>query len=124
MTTPTPILIGSTFPPSLIRARVVIEPRPLDELKAQLATRPIASFWGHDNTLVVANQILNADLTPATKRPAITLSANQRPVLNGNEFHECWILSPDYTPGFRPHIGEEVSTDTIIGWQVLRMQWT
>lgn len=124
MTGTDPILIGSTFPLSLIRARVVIEPHSIDDLKRELTERPVVSFWGHENTLVVANQILDANLTPATKRPAITLTENNLPVLNGIEFSECWILSPDYTPGFRPQIGEEVSADKITGWQVLRMAWS
>jgi hypothetical protein len=37
--------------------------------------------------------------------------------------NECWVLSPDYPPGFRPAIGEEVTDDKIIGWQVLKIKW-
>ncbi len=118
-----PILIGSTYPPSLIRARVFIEPQPIEKLKAELQTRPVISFWGHDNTLGVAGALLDANLAPTTKRPSISLSPRMRPILNNAEFDECWVLSPDYAPGFRPKIGEEVTAEKIKGWQVLKMTW-
>ncbi len=65
------LLIGSTFPLSLIRAPVRIVPSSLDELRERLP---------------------------------------------GAE-------SPDYTPGFRPAIGEEVTPEQISGWQILRLFW-
>lgn len=124
MTDSRPILIGNSFPLSLIRTKVVIEPCPVDDLRRELACRPIYSFWGHRNTLAAANQLTGADLMPATDRPALQLSAPLCPVLGGIEFDECWILSPDYVSGYRPAIGEEVEQDKIVGWQVLRLKWT
>ncbi len=118
-----PILIGSTFPLSLVRRRVAIEPHEVAELRGLLAIRPIRSFWGHANTLPAAKTLLGTDLTPATERPALTLNADALPTLDGETFNECWVVSPDYTPGFRPQIGEEVPTDKIRGWQVLRIEW-
>jgi hypothetical protein len=123
MTAPRPILIGNSFPLSLIRTKVVIDPCPVDILRQELAHRPIHSFWGHRNTLTAANQLTGADLTPATERPALKLSPDFRPVLNELSFTECWVLSPDYTPGFRPPVNEEVPPEKINGWQVLRMVW-
>ncbi len=123
-----PFLLGSTFPLSLIRQSVRIEPRPLEELKQRLRQDTWASFWGHESTIAAADTILGlsgSDQTvrPQTERPALTLNKNQQPTLNDTSYPECWILSPDYTPGFRPKIGEEVAADKISGWQVLRMVW-
>lgn len=121
-------LIGSTFPLSLIRHPVRIEPRPLDELKQRLRQDDWASFWGHENTVAAADSILglgdlNKTVRPQTERPALTLNENQQPILNGTSYTECWILSPDYAPGFRPQVGEEVTAEKIVGWQVLQIVW-
>ena len=118
-----PILIGNSFPLSLIRTKVVIEPCPVADLRRELECRPIHSFWGHRNTLAAANQLVGADLTPATERPALQLSEALCPMLNDISFTECWVLSPDYAPGFRPPLNEEVPPEKIMGWQVLRMRW-
>ncbi len=115
------ILIGNSFPLSLIRTRVVIEPRSLEELKKELEGAMIYSFWGHGNTLEVARETTGFDFTPHTGRPALTFSADKRPTLSGHTFSECWILSPDYAVGFRPAVGEEVGADKIQNWQVLRI---
>lgn len=124
MTSRDHILIGSTFPLSLIRRRVVIEPRVLDELRERLCGAQVSSFWGHTNTLTAAAVLLGGvDLAPESNRPAVVLDGDGFPVLGGRQFDECWVLSPDYTPGFRPAIGEVVPTDKIAGWQVLRLAW-
>jgi hypothetical protein len=115
------VLIGNSFPFSLIRRKAVITPCSLSELQGQLINAEIASFWGHSNTLNAINQILGRDLTPASDRPALTLSLANKPVLDGVEFSECWILSPDYRKNFRPAIGEEVSADAICNWQCLKI---
>ena len=117
------ILIGSAFPLSLIRRRVVIEPCGLDQVRAELGSRPFASFWGHANTLALANAMLGVDVTPHVERPAVALNADQLPTLNGTVYTECFVLSPDYAPGFRPKVGEELGPDKIAGWQALRMKW-
>lgn len=118
-----PILIGSTFPLSLIRRPVLISPNDIDTLKALLQSRPIVSFWGHQNTLSAARQILGADVGPSAERPALELDADKLPTMNGCQFAECWVLSPEYINGFRPQIGEEVGIEKIIGWQVLKIEW-
>ncbi|MEX2381433.1 MAG: hypothetical protein WD490_03540 [Opitutales bacterium] len=121
-------LLGSTFPLSLIRSSVRIEPRSLEELKQRLRQDDWTSFWGHESTIAAADDILGLSgskktVRPKTERPALTLNENQQPTLNNITYTECWILSPDYAPGFRPKIGKEVPADKIQGWQVLRMVW-
>lgn len=117
------ILIGSTFPLSLVRRSVTITPSCIDSLKNKIENSSVLSFWGHSNTLNIARQLLSVDLTPKSERPPLTLDDNNLPVLDGVSFKECWILSPDYIPGFRPEIGKEVPPDKIIGWQVLKITW-
>ncbi|MDA8137821.1 MAG: hypothetical protein M0036_04135 [Desulfobacteraceae bacterium] len=119
----TPILIGSTFPLSLIRRPVLISPQNIDTFKGLLTSRPIVSFWGHQNTLSAARQLLGVDISPPTERPALELSDALLPMINNNQFTECWVVSPEYTPGYRPNIGEEVPMEQITGWQVLKIQW-
>jgi hypothetical protein len=119
----TPVLLGNSFPLSLIRRPVRIEPRPLEELREAVADRGVVSFWGHANTLTAARQILGFDPAPAVQRPAVSLSAAQRPVLDGQEFEEVWVLSPDYRTGFRPELGREVPMEALLGWQVLRISF-
>ena len=118
-----PILISNSFPFSLIRRRVVVEPRSVADLLTAIHERPWVSAWGHANTVNLASTIACADLRPSAERPALTLTPEQLPRLDGQTFSECWLLSPDYTPGFRPRVGEEVSTDKILDWQVLRLAW-
>lgn len=118
-----PILLGNAFPLSLIRRPVRIEPRPLADLQAEAARRGFVSFWGHANTLAAAGKVLGFDPTPATARPALTLNDDLLPTLDGAIFDEVWVLSPDYTDGFRPKIGEEVAAVQISGWQVLRVEF-
>jgi hypothetical protein len=117
------VLLGNTFSLSLVRRPVRIEPVGLEELKGVLSVRPVRSFWGHSNTVHVANALLGVDVKPRTERPALTLNADGLPVLEGEVFSECYILSPDYRPGFRPAMGAEVYPEDITGWQVLRIEW-
>ena len=117
------VLIGNTFSLSLIRRAVRIRPMGLETLRGALATRPVRSFWGHPNTVHVANALLGIDVTPHTERPALTLTADGLPVLEGEVFSECYVLSPDYRPGFRPALCAEVYPGDITGWQVLRIEW-
>lgn len=113
------VLIGNSFPLSLIRRRAMIEPKALAELQQRLRAAIAMSFWGHRNTLKPASALLGVDLTPVGERPVLTLDKAGLPVFEGKAFPECWVLSPDYTPGYRPAVGEEVAMDKIIGWQVL-----
>jgi hypothetical protein len=119
----TPILLGNSFPMSLVRRRVVIEPRTIGELRQVLVERGFRSFWGHENTVVCAEALLGVLVRPKQERPALVLDQERYPALEGEASTECWILSPDYCQGFRPAVGEEVRMSDIIGWQVLRMVW-
>ena len=115
------ILIGNTFPLSLVRRKVVIEPIELEELKKLLQQSNICSFWGHSNTLAVARELLGIDITPPFLRPVLELSADKKPLFNGKEFSECYLLSPDYQSNFRPAPGEEVTQEQIKSWQCLKV---
>ncbi|HEY5891839.1 MAG TPA: hypothetical protein VIT91_01290 [Chthoniobacterales bacterium] len=122
----TPFLLGNSFPLSLVRRSVFIEPRSLSELKEALASRIWVSFWGHENTITAADILIDLDgitVRPASERPALYLDENNYPALDNTSFQECWVLSPDYAAGFRPSIGQEVLGDDIRGWQVLQMLW-
>ena len=44
-------------------------------------------------------------------------------MLHGEVFDTCWVVSPDYVPGFRPPIGVEVTPEQITGWQILKVIW-
>lgn len=115
------LLIGNSFPLSLIRRRVVIAPTTRQHLLQELASADIKSFWGHENTLYAVNRWLGVDLTPTSNRPALTLSSDNFPHLDGETFHRCFVLSPDYRPGYRPAIGAEVDAHDILGWQTLEI---
>lgn len=117
------ILIGNTFPLALARRKITIVPASREELAAAAEGKHIVSFWGHENTMHVASAMIGFDLTPATSRPVITLSKEGVPSLDGNVFRECWVVSPDYADNFRPELGEEVTSDQISGWQILRLTW-
>ena len=120
----TKVLIGNSFPFSLVRcARLVVESKPLAALKEALVGAEVVSFWGHENTRAAAEGVLGVSLRPRTERPAVTLSSRSRPMLDGDEFDTCWLLSPDYPEGFRPAIGAEVTPDQIAGWHVLKLTW-
>ena len=88
------VLVGNAFPLSLVR-----------------------------NTRLAAEAVLGVSLAPKTPRPAITLSAEARPQLEGYTFDTCWVLSPDYRKDFRPAIGQEVPLDAIRGWHALKLTW-
>lgn len=118
------ILIGNSFPLSLIRREVDIKPESLGRLRETCRGSRIYSFWGHRNTIKAAKAFMGYDLTPASERPSIRINADGLPVLHGEVFDVCWILSPDYVPGFRPAVGEEVGEDKILNWQVLKIAWS
>lgn len=117
------ILIGSTFPLSLIRRSVLITIENSECLKDLLKQKKVVSFWGHQTTITLANQLLGIDVSPSTSRPALRLTSDNFPTLDGLVFNECWVLSPDYEEGYRPKIGEEVPVDKIVKWQVLKIRW-
>jgi hypothetical protein len=117
------LLLGNSFPLSLIRRRVEIKPVGVESLREELDGREVASFWGHANTLSAARQVLGRDVTPSSERPVLALTPEGLPTLQGVVFHECWILSPNYASGFRPAVGEEVKMEVVTGWQVLKITW-
>ena len=117
------MLIGKTFPLTFLRRRLTVDVVPLTELLRAVKGKRIASFWGHANTLRAASAAVGVDLTPATDRPVLTLSPEGLPMLDGEVFRECWILSPDCRRNFRPSIGEELKPEEIRGWQCLRLIW-
>ncbi len=118
------LLIGNSFPFSLVRcARLVVEQRPVAELRVALAGAEVASFWGHENTRTAAEGVLGVSLRPRMERPAVTLSSGGLPMLDDETFDTCWLLSPDYPDGFRPPIGVEVTPEQIAGWHVLKLTW-
>ncbi|NLK82782.1 MAG: hypothetical protein GX280_01700 [Lentisphaerae bacterium] len=119
----TSILIGNSFPLSLARRKLIIEPASLDALLTAAAGKRICSFWGHENTLAAASAATKLDLAPAVERPVMSLSPDKLPMLGEYEFSECWIVSSDYRGNFRPSVGAEVPESMISGWQVLKLTW-
>ena len=117
------ILIGNSFPLSLIRRPVRIEPQSLNTLLTAAKDKTIASFWGHANTLKYVEHFTGLSLTPNGERPIIQLQESRLPQLYGQTFCECWVLSPDYISPFRPAGSEEVPPSNISGWQILRLIW-
>ena len=118
-----PVLVGNTFPFALLRRDADLRVISVDELRATLADAEIASFWGHENTRAAAEALLGVPLRPATERPALALSPDFLPSLDGRVFRTCFVLAPDYRPGYRPAIGEETSPSDILGWHALRIDW-
>ena len=117
------MLIGNTFPLTLMRRRLMVDVVPLEELRRAAAGKRVVSFWGHANTLRAASAAVGFDLSPAEERPVLTLSPKALPSLGGEEFRECWILSPDCRRNFRPAIGDELKPDEICSWQCLHLVW-
>lgn len=118
------ILLGNTYPLSLIRRPVSISPASLEELRQCAQEEGFLSFWGHDNTRAIAKAILGFDPAPPFPRPAITLSRENLPTFDGQVFSEVWVLSPDYATPFRPGVGEEVHANKILRWQVLHIRFS
>ena len=116
------MLVGNAFPLSLIRRPVLMTPVSKRIFTDALVHSTIVSFWGHQNTLKAAKQQFGVDLTPDTERPAIQLNEHKLPVLK-MVFDTCWVISPDYIPGFRPAVGEEVPPEAIQAWQVIKIEW-
>lgn len=115
------ILVGSTFPLSLVRRPVRIAPNTLGEFRKACDSSRVCSFWGHGGTLALASELAGHNLTPSRPRPALQLDGDCLPTLDGQSFSECWVLSPNYVAGFRPEADREVPAQMITGWQVLKM---
>jgi len=85
------LLIGNSFPLSLIRQKVTIEPEDVDKLKRRLKSEHIESFWGHNNTLKTVSEYLDYDLKPKSKRPVIALNNLGYPTFAETEYKEIWV---------------------------------
>ena len=118
----TKVILGNTFPLTLVRRQVSIKPISLAEAKALLEDG-FVSFWGHSNTAAVAKAQLGFEVSPETERPALVLDENGLPGIGGVHSDKVLVLSPSYRPGFRPAIGVEVGPDDIVGWEPLLVQF-
>lgn len=117
------ILVGNSFPLTLMRRKVTVEPLPLAALRAAAAGKGVASFWGHVDTVKTASAATGIDLAPAVDRPALELSPEALPMFGGQIFRECWVVSPDYRRSFRPAENRPVDAEEIVGWQCLKITW-
>ena len=119
------ILLGSSWPMTLVRRCVRIDVISIGILRQYLkeADGKFHSFWGHQNTIAAANRLLGVDVTPKTERPAVELTYEGLPTFEGEVFWRVYILNPDYRPGFRPQIGQEVGEEDITGWTCLRVTY-
>lgn len=117
------VLVGNSFPLSLIRREVKMEVCKVEAFKRQCQGAQMYSFWGHENTLAAAESVLGMNLKPKMSRPAVVLSEEELPMFEGEVFRECYVLSPNYKADFRPKIGEEVLEEQIASWQLLRLSW-
>ncbi len=118
-----PFIITNSLPASLIRRSVKFYPRDIETLRQQLSRRPFFSVWGHNNTLMQVNGLLQVDITPDCERPSLGLDPDKYPCYQGRSFKECWIMSPDILNYSRSDAGREHSSQEIIGWQPLQVLW-
>lgn len=118
------MFIGNTFPLTLVRRPVKIEP--ISEIYAKNLIkheRELISFWGHENTINIASRYAGVDLTPEKPRPALSLTGDGYPELFGHVSKRVLVLSPEYPDGFRPAIGVEVEANQILGWVWLLVEF-
>ena len=114
----TALLIGNSYPISLIRREVVIYSINQKDVFSLIENySEVISFWGHDNTLCAVNKFLGIDITPAEKRLVISLTSKRLPYLQGMEFDKILIISPVYKENIRPEIGTEVASEMILNWE-------
>ncbi len=118
------VLVGNSYPFSLIRRDVSVSCVAAEEVRSALAASTVHSYWGHEGTEAAASEFLGVSVKPEKARPAVVLSDGGLPVFDGIEFRSCYVCSPTYRPGFRPAIGTEVSPDDISGWQILKINWS
>lgn len=112
------VLLGNTFPLTLVRRAAIIRPIGMEDAK-HLLEGGFVSFWGHSNTAAVAKAQLGVDVSPDTERPALVLDEDGLPGIGGYHTDKVLVLSPTYRSGFRPAIGVEVSEADIVGWEPL-----
>lgn len=117
------ILIGNSFPLSLVRRDVRIEVSSLACLREAAHGCEVVSYWGHENTLGVVESWSGLPLRPPGERPALRLHGDGLIEFDGVVYGDCWVLSPDYRRGYRPSVGVEVQVEDILSWQVLHITW-
>lgn len=117
------LLVGNTFPLTLMRRQLMVEPVPLVVFREEAEEKRIVSFWGHANTLHAASEAVGFDLSPAEERPVLELSPEGFPMLGGKAFRECWVISPDCRQNFRLFVNRALEPEDISGWQCLRISW-
>jgi hypothetical protein len=116
------ILIGNSFPLTLVKNKVLISSIDVDEIKALISEgAEICSFWGHSNTVSIAETMLGCNI----KCDRVALDVNKNGGIlhpQGGEFRVLYTLTPNYKEAFRPQIGVEVTPDQILGWQALKIE--
>ena len=121
--TPNPPLITTVFPFSLVRRKMLAEPMEMDDVIKIARTGQFESAWGHANTINAVNRVIGADISPKESRPAVVLDEQRFPTLYGQTFTTVILISPNFVPGFRPAIGEEVGEDKVLGWSALKLSF-
>jgi hypothetical protein len=117
-----PPLLTNVYPFSLVRRRMTVVPISMEEVKETIAGG-FASAWGHENTVTLVSGVLGVNIAPKEPRPAVILDEEKFPTLYGVKYTRIILVSPDFKPGFRPAIGEEVSADVILGWSALLLNF-
>lgn len=121
--TPQTILIGNTFPLTLVRGhRVTVEEIAPERFRAETTGATVCSFWGHANSRAEAAAVAGVDLTPREERPVVTLDAAGYPVLDGQRFQACYVLSPDRA-GAMARSSTEIPVEAIAAWHFLKLSW-
>lgn len=121
---PSYFLFGNTYPFPLIRGwKVEVEPISMGVFHEEVKDTRVLSYWGHENTRKAAEEVAGMSLKPRTERPALHLSKENLPMLDGEVFDRCYLLSPDSCHVTRPDVGCALAADTIVGWTMLRMHW-
>lgn len=126
---PNALLVGNTFPMTLIDRVVTINPIGIEEARQELTLAVdlglLRSFWGHQNTLETAIRMLGCPaLRPRNDRIPIILNDERYPGVDGVFAENVLVLSPRYPNGFRPSIGVEVTEHEILGWQALMVMFS
>ncbi|MBN2451740.1 MAG: hypothetical protein JXR77_15225, partial [Lentisphaeria bacterium] len=107
----------------LFRRPALVAPIPAADFRTLLKGKRVFSFWGHRDTLDSAAHFAGLYLTPRRDRPALELSPDGYPMLDGRVFRDCWVLTPDYPAGFRPAIGHSEPIPAADAWRVLHITW-
>jgi hypothetical protein len=120
---PNPPLLTNVFPFSLVRRKMTAAPITMEEVKTTIAVSGFESAWGHENTIRLVSRVLGVDIEPKEPRPAVILDEDKFPTLYGVKHTQVILISPDFKPGFRPAIGEEVGAEAILGWSALLLNF-